>query len=106
MLRKQVVRRILSGALLALTAVVVAPAKAALVEDLLEKSTANKAINNKKRLATSYANLARSRTIADGTCSFPNNFFGCDEASAKLTGGVKYLQDDYEIECLVSCCRQ
>jgi photosystem I subunit PsaN len=31
------------------------------VEDLLAKSTTNKALNDKKRLATSSANLARSR---------------------------------------------
>jgi hypothetical protein len=31
------------------------------VEDLVAKSAANKALNDKKRLATSSANLARSR---------------------------------------------
>lgn len=30
-------------------------------DDLLAKSSANKALNDKKRLATSYANLARTR---------------------------------------------
>lgn len=50
------------------------------VEDLQAKSAANKALNDKKRLATSYANLARSRTVYDGTCTFPENFFGCEYA--------------------------
>ena len=36
--------------------------------DLLAKSSANKELNDKKRLATSSANLARTRTVADGTC--------------------------------------
>ena len=31
----------------------------------------NKALNDKKRLATSGANFARSRTVTDGTCKFP-----------------------------------
>jgi photosystem I subunit PsaN len=75
------------------------PAKADLVEDLLAKSTTNKALNDKKRLATSSANLARSRTVADGTCSFPTNFFGCETAATKYTGGVKYIAEDYELEC-------
>lgn len=39
--------------------------------DLLARSEANKELNDKKRLATSYANLARSRTVSDGTCKFP-----------------------------------
>ena len=37
-----------------------------LIAALLERSEANKALNDKKRLATSYANLARSRTVTDG----------------------------------------
>jgi len=37
------------------------PALASLEDDLLAKSTDNKALNDKKRLATSYANLARTR---------------------------------------------
>ena len=31
------------------------------------------ALNDKKRLATSGANFARSRTVTDGTCAFPSN---------------------------------
>lgn len=71
------------------------------VDDLLAKSAANKALNNKKRLATSYANLARSRTVYDGTCQFPDNFFGCEELA--FNKGVKYIADDLKIECEVSC---
>jgi hypothetical protein len=41
--------------------------------------------------------------VADGTCSFPNNFFGCENAASRYTGGVKYIADDYAIECEVSC---
>jgi photosystem I subunit PsaN len=37
------------------------PAVAALEEDLLARSQVNRALNDKKRLATSYANLARTR---------------------------------------------
>jgi hypothetical protein len=42
-------------------------------EDLLAKTEANKALNDKKRLATSGANFERSRTVTDGICAFPNN---------------------------------
>merc|ERR1711904_447397 len=72
-------------------------ARADLVSDLIKKSTANKELNDKKRLATSYANFARSRTVTDNSCSFPNNFFGCQNA-AEL-GNVKFLTDDLLIEC-------
>lgn len=37
--------------------------------DLLAKSAANKELNDKKRIATSSANVARSRTVTDGTCA-------------------------------------
>lgn len=67
--------------------------------DLLSRSEANKAINDKKRLATSSANLARTRTVTDGTCAFPNNLFGCDETSSALTGGVKFIAEDAALEC-------
>lgn len=62
----------------ALAAAALAPAaKADLVNDLLEKSKANKADNDKKRLLSSYANVQRSRTVSDGSCAVPNNFLGC-----------------------------
>lgn len=67
------------------------------VDDLLAKSKANKALNDKKRLATSSANLARTRTVYDGTCALPYNFFGCEELA--LNGGVKYIKEDIKLEC-------
>merc|ERR1719160_1702022 len=71
--------------------------RADLSSELLEKTKANKELNDKKRLATSYANLARSRTVTDNTCRFPDNFLGCQNA-AEL-GNVKFLTDDIRIEC-------
>jgi len=64
---------------------------------MLERSNANKELNDKKRKATSGANLARSRTVTDGTCAFPNNLIGCENL-AEL-GDVKYLSDDIKLEC-------
>ncbi|KAG2435301.1 hypothetical protein HXX76_007376 [Chlamydomonas incerta] len=97
-------RRELSGSLLGLGAIALgltmtlAPvANAGVVEDLQAKSSANKALNDKKRLATSYANLARSRTVYDGTCTFPENFFGCEELA--FNKGVKFIAEDIKIEC-------
>lgn len=49
------------------------------------------------RLASSYANFARSRTVTDGTCSFPGNVLGCDVGA--YAGDVKYIADDAAIEC-------
>jgi photosystem I subunit PsaN len=57
-------RALVFGGLAAALAAAVAapkPAAAALEAELLAKSTANKGLNDKKRLATSYANLARTR---------------------------------------------
>ena len=79
------------------------------------------ALNDSKRLATSGANFARSRTVTDGTCAFPNNvcappllcslsaralslcgrfatqLVGCENAAE--SGSVKYLSDDLKLEC-------
>ena len=79
------------------------------------------ALNDSKRLATSGANFARSRTVTDGTCAFPNNvrtplfvsgnlptdvldsrrcaaqMVGCENAAE--SGSVKYLSDDLKLEC-------
>jgi len=90
-------RRELLG-LVGLTAFsIAAPAMAGVTEDLLAKSTVNKELNDKKRLATSYANLARSRTVSDGTCTvFTNNFLGCEELAPKP---VKYITEDRVLEC-------
>jgi photosystem I subunit PsaN len=54
-------RRALVFGFVALAAGAAKPAFAALEDELLAKSTVNKALNDKKRLATSYANLARTR---------------------------------------------
>jgi photosystem I subunit PsaN len=57
-------RRALVFGGLAAALAVVAPRGASassLEDDLLARSQVNKALNDKKRLATSYANLARSR---------------------------------------------
>jgi photosystem I subunit PsaN len=88
----------LGAAMLAFT-MTLAPAQAGVVDDLLAKSAANKVLNDKARLATSSANLARSRTVTDGTCGFPTNFFGCESLANNLTGGVKYIKEDKDIEC-------
>jgi photosystem I subunit PsaN len=69
-----------------------------LISELVEKSAANKEINNKKVLATSYANFARSRTVTDKTCSAPNNFLGCQNAAE--SGKVKFITDDLQVECV------
>ena len=41
------------------------------------------------------------RTIADGTCQFPKNLFGC--GNQRVAGDVKYISDDIKIECEVFC---
>ena len=64
---------------------------------MLENSQKNKELNDKKRAATSGANLERSRTVTDGYCQFPNNLIGCENL-AEL-GDVKYLSDDLKLEC-------
>jgi len=65
-------RQALGLAAAALAAAVLVPsAKADLTADLLAKSAANAELHNKQRLATSNANFARSRTVTDGTCKFP-----------------------------------
>ncbi|KAK9835603.1 hypothetical protein WJX74_003948 [Apatococcus lobatus] len=86
----------LAGALV-LSSGAALPARADLVGDLLEKSQANKALHDKQRKATSYANFETSRTVADGTCTFPNNLFGCGNAS--VAGKVKYIAEDRDLEC-------
>jgi len=66
------VRRQAFGAAAAALLLAAAPAAHAdLTADLLAKSAANAELHNKQRLAASYSNFARSRTVADGTCQFP-----------------------------------
>lgn len=78
--------------------------RADIIDDLKAKSEVNKSLNDRKRLATSGANFARSRTVQDGTCQFPYNFFGCDIES--VAGKVKYISDDIELECNVQTFNQ
>lgn len=88
----------LAAAALAAAVLVHAPvAKADLTEELLAKSLANKELHNKQRLATSNANFARSRTVTDGTCSFPSNVLGCDLGT--YAGDVAFIAEDAKIEC-------
>lgn len=44
-----------------------------------------------------YIACTRCRTVADGTCSVPNNIFGCEEV--KFGGPTKAFADDYALEC-------
>ncbi|XP_030948566.1 photosystem I reaction center subunit N, chloroplastic isoform X2 [Quercus lobata] len=73
------------AALLCLTATLFTAAasnsssNAGVIEDYLEKSKANKELNDKKRLATSAANFARAYTVQFGSCKFPENFTGCQD---------------------------
>lgn len=41
-----------------------------------------------------------SRTVSDGTCKFPGNWFGCDIGA--VAGDVKFVADDIKLECTVS----
>lgn len=92
--KKEAVAAVAVGALLIGNAM---PAHADLVEELLAKSQANAELHNKQRLASSYSNFARSRTVTDGTCKFPSNVLGCDVGS--YAGDVKYIAEDAKIEC-------
>ncbi|RDX63685.1 Photosystem I reaction center subunit N, chloroplastic [Mucuna pruriens] len=73
------------------------PANAGIIEEYLEKSKANKELNDKKRLATSGANFARAYTVQFGTCNFPQNFTGCQDLAKQKK--VPFISDDLEIEC-------
>jgi len=90
-------RQLLSFGALFAAAAVVPGARADLTADLLAKTEQNKALNNRKRLATSGANFHNSRTIADGTCTFPRNLFGC--GNTNVAGNVKFIADDLKLEC-------
>ncbi|KAJ7258464.1 hypothetical protein O6H91_Y410800 [Diphasiastrum complanatum] len=72
-------------------------ADASLVDDLLAKSAANKELNDKKRLTTSGANVARAYTVTFGTCKFPENFTGCQDLAKSKN--VKFLTEDLKLEC-------
>ncbi|WCJ37838.1 Photosystem I reaction center subunit N chloroplastic [Euphorbia peplus] len=79
------------------TSAAASSARAGVIEDYLEKSKANKELNDKKRLATSGANFARAFTVQFGSCKFPENFTGCQDL-AKLKK-VPFISDDLDVEC-------
>ncbi|KAF8411706.1 hypothetical protein HHK36_004264 [Tetracentron sinense] len=72
-------------------------ANAGVIEEYLEKSKANKELNDKKRLATSGANFARAYTVEFGTCKFPENFTGCQDLAKQKK--VPFISEDLELEC-------
>ncbi|XP_042493165.1 photosystem I reaction center subunit N, chloroplastic-like [Macadamia integrifolia] len=72
-------------------------ANAGVIEEYLEKSKANKELNDKKRLATSGANFARAYTVEFGSCKFPENFTGCQDLAKQKK--VPFLSEDIELEC-------
>ncbi|KAI3736707.1 hypothetical protein L2E82_26689 [Cichorium intybus] len=81
----------------ALFASATSSANAGVIDEYLEKSKANKELNDKKRLATSGANFARAYTVQFGTCTFPYNFTGCQDLAK--TKKVPFISDDLELEC-------
>ncbi|XP_074294278.1 photosystem I reaction center subunit N, chloroplastic [Silene latifolia] len=86
----------LAAALVA-TSVSASNANAGVIDDYLEKSKANKELNDKKRLATSGANFARAFTVQFGTCKFPENFTGCQDLAKQKK--VPFISEDLAVEC-------
>ncbi|KAL5555491.1 hypothetical protein UlMin_037727 [Ulmus minor] len=72
-------------------------ANAGVIDEYLEKSKANKDLNDKKRLATSGANFARAYTVEFGSCKFPENFTGCQDLAKQKK--VPFISDDLALEC-------
>ncbi|KAK9053792.1 hypothetical protein SSX86_024866 [Deinandra increscens subsp. villosa] len=81
----------------ALFATATSSANAGVIDEYLEKSKANKELNDQKRLATSGANFARAYTVQFGTCTFPYNFTGCQDLAKQKK--VPFISDDLELEC-------
>ncbi|XVE86526.1 hypothetical protein DITRI_Ditri18aG0040700 [Diplodiscus trichospermus] len=79
------------------TTAAAASANAGVIDDYLEKSKANKELNDKKRLATSGANFARAFTVEFGSCKFPENFTGCQDLAKQKK--VPFISDDLALEC-------
>ncbi|KAF2564792.1 hypothetical protein F2Q70_00018963 [Brassica cretica] len=79
------------------TAAVSASANASVFDEYLEKSKANKELNDKKRLATSGANFARAFTVQFGSCKFPENFTGCQDLAKQKK--VPFISEDLALEC-------
>ncbi|KAL1556978.1 photosystem I reaction center subunit N, chloroplastic-like [Salvia divinorum] len=76
------------------TAIATSNANASIIDEYVEKSNANKELNDKKRLATSGANFARAYTVQFGTCKFPENFTGCQDLAKQ-----KKVPFDLALEC-------
>ncbi|KAJ4878578.1 hypothetical protein Rs2_43596 [Raphanus sativus] len=74
-----------------------ASANAGVIDEYLEKSKANKELNDKKRLATSGANFARAFTVQFGSCKFPENFTGCQDLAKQKK--VPFISEDLALEC-------
>lgn len=87
----------LLGLAAALFTTAASSANAGVIDDYLEKSKANKELNDKKRLATSGANFARAYTVQFGTCKFPENFTGCQDLAKQKK--VPFLSEDLALEC-------
>ena len=85
------------AAVFAATAAGQGQARAGVFDEYLEKSKANKELNDKKRLATSGANFARAYTVEFGSCQFPYNFTGCQDLAKQKK--VPFISDYIEIEC-------
>ncbi|KAL3645113.1 hypothetical protein CASFOL_010293 [Castilleja foliolosa] len=86
------------GAALLTAAISTSPAaNAGVIDDYLEKSKANKELNDKKRQATSGANFARAYTVQFGTCKFPENFTGCQDLAKQKK--VPFISEDLALEC-------
>ncbi|KAG7539128.1 Photosystem I reaction centre subunit N chloroplastic [Arabidopsis suecica] len=79
------------------TAAVSASANAGVIDEYLERSKANKELNDKKRLATSGANFARAFTVQFGSCKFPENFTGCQDLAKQKK--VPFISEDLALEC-------
>ncbi|CAN6862977.1 unnamed protein product [Brassica oleracea var. botrytis] len=79
------------------SAAVSASANAGVFDEYLEKSRANKELNDKKRLATSGANFARAFTVQFGSCKFPENFTGCQDLAKQKK--VPFISEDLALEC-------
>ncbi|KAJ0238268.1 Photosystem I reaction center subunit N [Hirschfeldia incana] len=79
------------------TAAVSASVNASVFDEYLEKSKANKELNDKKRLATSGANFARAFTVQFGSCKFPENFTGCQDLAKQKK--VPFISEDLALEC-------
>ncbi|KAF8050820.1 hypothetical protein N665_1868s0006 [Sinapis alba] len=79
------------------SAAVSASANAGVIDEYLEKSKANKELNDKKRLATSGANFSRAFTVQFGSCKFPENFTGCQDLAKQKK--VPFISEDLALEC-------